>query len=126
MQYIVNRHLSSGHKPDDIVDSSDPSTSTWDFDGMLSRGHLTKLPPDTKPPTQPESEGTEALSEEPKPKVNLNTATQSEIEALPSLGKSSVKAIVDARPIASLEKLQQVIPHVKGDKWEALKTLIEL
>lgn len=40
--------------------------------------------------------------------VNLNTATQAELEALPGVGSALAKRIIQARPIQSLEDLDQV------------------
>ncbi|BAU15197.1 competence protein ComEA helix-hairpin-helix repeat protein [Leptolyngbya sp. NIES-3755] len=41
-------------------------------------------------------------------KVNLNTATQAELEALPGVGAGLAKRIIQARPINSLEDLDRV------------------
>lgn len=41
-------------------------------------------------------------------KVNLNTATQAELEALPGIGAGLAKRIIQARPIQSLEDLDRV------------------
>lgn len=41
-------------------------------------------------------------------KVNLNTATQAELEALPGVGSGLAKRIIQARPINSIEDLDRV------------------
>jgi competence protein ComEA len=50
-------------------------------------------------------------SEKPKPgggRVNLNTATQAELEALPGIGPVIARRIVERRPYRSVEELERV------------------
>ncbi len=56
--------------------------------------------------------------------VNLNTATQSELEALPGIGAKVAKDIVAARPFASVDDLKKVKGIGDGKKFEKLKELV--
>ncbi len=55
--------------------------------------------------------------------VDLNAATQSELEALPGIGPARARAIIDARPLASTDDLEKrdLIP---ASVWEDIRTLV--
>ena len=61
--------------------------------------------------------------EEPAPLVDLNTATQAELEALPGIGPATARAIVAARPIASVDDLLER-DLVAGAVWEEIRLLV--
>jgi competence ComEA-like helix-hairpin-helix protein len=52
--------------------------------------------------------------------VNLNTATQAELEALPGVGSGLAKRMIQARPINSLEDLDR-IPGIGAKLMERLR-----
>jgi DNA uptake protein ComE-like DNA-binding protein len=56
-------------------------------------------------------------------KVNLNTATQLDLEALPGIGPKTAGAIIRARPIRSFEQFDTV-PGIGPKKIEALRNLV--
>ena len=58
-------------------------------------------------------------------KVNVNTASQSEIESLPGIGPVTANKIMQSRPISKLEEL--LTKKVLGEKgFDAIKELIEI
>lgn len=56
-------------------------------------------------------------------KVNLNTAAQSDLEALPGIGPKTAAAIIRARPLHDLTALDAV-PGIGPKKLEALRDLV--
>ena len=57
--------------------------------------------------------------------LNLNTATQAELEALPGVGEKMATAIIAARPFKSLEDLKNV-KGVGDSKFAKLKDLVSV
>ena len=59
--------------------------------------------------------------------VNINTATQTDLEMLPGLGRSAVQLIIDEReangPFAAIEAIMDV-PGIGEGKFEAMRDLI--
>lgn len=55
--------------------------------------------------------------------VDLNAATQAELEALPGIGPARATAIIEARPLASVDDLTDrgLIP---ASVWEEIRTLV--
>lgn len=56
-------------------------------------------------------------------KVNLNTATQFDLEALPGIGSKTAEAIIRARPLKGMAALD-TIPGIGEKKLEALRDLV--
>jgi competence protein ComEA len=56
-------------------------------------------------------------------KVNINTASQSEIETLPGIGPSRAQGIIENRPYESIEDIQKV-PGIGEATFQKLKDLI--
>lgn len=68
--------------------------------------------------------------EKPEPrKINLNTASEKEIESLPAIGKTKAKAIIEYREKYGKFKKKKDIIKVKGIEekvYEKIKDLIEI
>jgi len=58
-----------------------------------------------------------------KIKININTASQSEIETLPGIGPSRAQGIIENRPYESIEDIQKV-PGIGEATFQKLKDLI--
>lgn len=56
-------------------------------------------------------------------RVNVNTASQFDLEALPGIGPKTAAAIIAARPLRSFEQLDTV-PGIGPKKIEALRNLV--
>lgn len=56
-------------------------------------------------------------------KVNLNTATREELEALPEIGPVKAQAIIDARPFRSIEEVKRV-SGIKEGTFEVIRDRI--
>lgn len=57
-------------------------------------------------------------------KIDLNTATQQQLEDLPGIGPSLAKKLIEARPFKSVEDLSKV--KGMGSKAEKLKALVSV
>lgn len=86
--------------------------------------------PGTRAPSPPAAEGakTRPLSLSPsKPiptqKVNINTATQSQLEALPEIGPTKAKAIIAGRPYRTPEDIMK-IKGIKVRTYNKIKDFI--
>ena len=55
--------------------------------------------------------------------MNLNTASQAELEALPGIGPALAKAIIAGRPYRSVDDLQRV-RGIGGKTLEGIRTLV--
>ncbi|MBA7483424.1 Photosystem II 12 kDa extrinsic protein [subsurface metagenome] len=56
-------------------------------------------------------------------KININTATQAQLETLPRIGPVTAQAIIANRPFASIEEITKV-PRIGPKTYENLKNLI--
>jgi len=66
---------------------------------------------DSKPAgvqTPPSRESTSDKASQPRVKVDLNTASQQELEALPGIGPVTAKAVMAARPFKNVNQLTNV------------------
>lgn len=57
-------------------------------------------------------------------KLNLNTASQAELEALPGVGEKAAKEIIAHRPYHSVEELKEIKGIGTGARFEKLKKLV--
>lgn len=57
--------------------------------------------------------------------INLNTATQSQLDSLPGVGPSTAKKIIDARPFTSISDLKNV-SGIGESKYNELKNLVSI
>ena len=58
-----------------------------------------------------------------KARININSATQKELETLPEIGPKRAEAIIKARPFNKPDELLK-IPGIKRTQMEALRPLI--
>jgi competence protein ComEA len=56
-------------------------------------------------------------------RINLNTATQEELESLPEIGPVKAQAIIEARPFSSVEDVMRV-KGIKEGTFEVIKDRI--
>jgi competence protein ComEA len=75
------------------------------------------------PPISPPTEPPDTASGQTGGKININTASQSEIESLPGIGPSRAQGIIEARPYDSIEDIQKV-PGIGEVTFQKLKDLI--
>ncbi|HTY12744.1 MAG TPA: ComEA family DNA-binding protein [Candidatus Omnitrophota bacterium] len=61
----------------------------------------------------------------PGQKVNVNTASASELDSLPGIGPATAAKIIEARPFSKLEDIMKV-PRLGKSKFEKLKDRITL
>ena len=81
--------------------------------------HQGEESPPVSPPTQPpDTAGGQAGS-----KININTASQSEIETLPGIGPTRAQGIIEERPYDSIEDIRKV-PGIGEVTFQKLKDLI--
>jgi len=71
--------------------------------------------PPVSPPTEP--------SPRAGGKVNINTASQSELETLPGIGPSKAQGIIENRPYESIEEIKKV-PGIGEVTFQKIKDLI--
>ncbi|RMF48682.1 MAG: hypothetical protein D6755_03425 [Anaerolineae bacterium] len=82
------------------------------------------LPPALEEPMLP-AEKPFAEGEMAPPRVNLNTATKTELIALPRIGRTLAQRIIEARPFGALEELA-AIPGLSAAALEELRPLVTL
>jgi|SRR6185312_1158110 len=57
--------------------------------------------------------------------INLNTATEKELESLPGVGQKTAEAIIAKRPLKSIDDLKE-IKGISETKFEKIKPLVSL
>ncbi len=75
------------------------------------------------PPVSPPTESSGAAGVKTGSKININTASQSELETLPGIGPSKAQGIIENRPYSSIEEIKQV-PGIGEATFQKIKDLI--
>ena len=75
------------------------------------------------PPITPPAQRSGTTSFEVGGKININTASQSEIETLPGIGPSRAQAIIENRPYESIVEIQRV-PGIAEGTFKKIQDLI--
>ncbi|MBC8263335.1 MAG: helix-hairpin-helix domain-containing protein [Anaerolineales bacterium] len=75
------------------------------------------------PPVDPPTRTSDVISVEAGGKININTASQSEIETLPGIGPSKAQGIIEHRPYDSIEEIQKV-PGIGEGTFKNIRDLI--
>jgi competence protein ComEA len=77
------------------------------------------------PPVSPPTEPSRASGVTTGGKININTASQSELDTLPGIGPSKAQAIIEKRPYNSIEEIKQV-PGIGEATFQKIKDLITI
>lgn len=72
-----------------------------------------------------QEETTQAAEKEEVKKIDVNSATQQELESLPDIGPKLAQAIIDNRPYANIDDVKTKVKGIGDKKFEAIKDLIE-
>ncbi|MGA9347272.1 MAG: helix-hairpin-helix domain-containing protein [Anaerolineae bacterium] len=75
------------------------------------------------PPISPPTEPSDIASGKAGSKININIASQSEIETLPGIGPSKAQGIIENRPYSSIEEIKKV-PGIGEATFQQIKDLI--
>jgi competence protein ComEA len=114
----------------DAVQAAGGATSQADLDRInlalsVADGqhiYVPKLGEET-PPISPPTQPLNTASSDAGGKININTASQSEIETLPNIGPSKAQGIIENRPYDSIEEIQKV-PGIGEGTFQKIKDLI--
>jgi len=114
----------------DAIETAGGATSEADLDRInlalsVADGQHIYVPHqgEESPPISPPTEPPYTASGQAGSKININTASQSEIETLPGIGPSRAQGIIDDRPYNSIEDIQKV-PGIGEVTFQKLKDLI--
>jgi len=114
----------------DAIEAAGGATSEADLDRInlalpVADGQHVYVPQrgEESPPISPPTESSSTTSGQAEGKININTASQSEIETLPGIGPSRAQGIIENRPYDSIEDIQKV-PGIGEVTFQKLKDLI--
>ena len=122
--------LPAGSIVKDAIEAAGGATSEADLDRInlalsVADGQHIYVPRlgEETPPISPLTQSSDTTSSKAGGQVNINTASQSEIETLPGIGPSKAQGIIENRPYDSIEEIQRV-PGIGEGTFQKLKDLI--
>jgi len=114
----------------DAIEAAGGATSQADLDRInlalpVADGQHIYVPRlgEESPPVSPPSEPSRASGVTTGSKININTASQSELETLPGIGPSKAQGIIENRPYETIEDIKRV-PGIGEGTFEKIKDLI--
>ncbi len=114
----------------DAIEAAGGATSEADLDRInlalpVADGQHIYVPKqgEESPPVSPPTEPSGTTGGQAGGKININTASQSEIETLSGIGPSKAQGIIENRPYDSIEDIQKV-PGIGEVTFQKLKDLI--
>jgi len=114
----------------DAIEAAGGATSKADLDRInlalpVADGQHIYVPQqgEESPPVSPPTESSSTTSGQAEGKININTASQSEIETLPGIGPSRAQGIIENRPYDSIEEIKKV-PGIGEVTFQKIKGLI--
>jgi len=117
----------------DLIDKAGRFTQDADLDYIASKVNMSEKVKDEQhiyiPSITERAEGNVAGAQSDATvtggKVNINTATKDQLDALPGVGPSTADKIIAARPFESIEDLKDV-SGIGDAKFDSIKDLIDV
>jgi len=122
--------LPAGSIVKDAIEAAGGATSEADLDRInlalsLADGQHIYVPRlgEDNPPVSPPTEPSNASGVTAEGKININIASQSELETLPGIGPSKAQGIIENRPYEAIEDIKRV-PGIGEATFQQIKDLI--